>query len=148
MTYNFHSCCKHMHLSFKSLCNKEHKELWLPRVILPKALVLQDECYGKNYSSFLDFTRNYERTSGIFVPCLSWAIRKKQSSDLPIAVIRLNNGLWNKKLSSLQDLICVPIKSALVANIFLLSSDKLTPPIVATSLMSSSSLKHNQQNIL
>ena len=24
---------------------------------------------GKNYSSFLDFTRNYEWTSGIFVPC-------------------------------------------------------------------------------
>ena len=23
---------------------------------------------GKNYSSFLDFTRNYKRTSGIFVP--------------------------------------------------------------------------------
>ena len=38
------------------------------RVILPKALVLQDECFGKNYSSFLDFTRNYKRTSGIFVP--------------------------------------------------------------------------------
>ena len=25
----------------------------------------QEECFGKNYSSFLDFTRNYERTSGI-----------------------------------------------------------------------------------
>ena len=24
---------------------------------------------GKNFSSFLDFTRNYERTGGIFVPC-------------------------------------------------------------------------------
>ena len=38
-----------------------------PRVILPKALVL---CFGKNYSSFLDFTHNYnyERSSGIFVP--------------------------------------------------------------------------------
>ena len=24
-TYNFHSSCKHMHLSFKSVCNKEHK---------------------------------------------------------------------------------------------------------------------------
>ena len=40
----------------------------LPRVILPNALILQDECVGKNYSSFLDFTRNYERTSGIFAP--------------------------------------------------------------------------------
>ena len=26
MTYNnFHSSCKHMHLSFKSVCNKEYK---------------------------------------------------------------------------------------------------------------------------
>ena len=25
VTYNFHSSCKHMHLSFKSLCNKEYK---------------------------------------------------------------------------------------------------------------------------
>ena len=41
-----------------------------PREILPKALVLQDECFGKNLSSFLDFTTNYKRTSGIFVP---WA---------------------------------------------------------------------------
>ena len=45
MTYNFHSSCKHMHLSFKSVC------------------------FGKNYSSVLDLTRNYEQTSGIFVPC-------------------------------------------------------------------------------
>ena len=27
------------------------------------------QSFGKNYSSFLDFTRNYERMSGIFVPC-------------------------------------------------------------------------------
>ena len=25
VTYNFHSSCKHMHLSFKSVRNKEHK---------------------------------------------------------------------------------------------------------------------------
>ena len=25
VTNNFHSSCKHMHLSFKSTCNKEHK---------------------------------------------------------------------------------------------------------------------------
>ena len=24
VTYNFHLFCKHMHLSFKSICNKEH----------------------------------------------------------------------------------------------------------------------------
>ena len=71
VTYNFHSSCKHMHMSFKSVCSKEHKGvicIWLPRVILSKALILQDKCLGKNYSSFLDFTRNYERTNGIFVP--------------------------------------------------------------------------------
>ena len=27
------------------------------------------ECFGKNYSSFLDFTRNYERTSGTACQC-------------------------------------------------------------------------------
>ena len=27
---NFHSSCKHMHLSFKSICNKEHKGVILP----------------------------------------------------------------------------------------------------------------------
>ena len=25
VTYNFHSSCKHIYMSFKSLCNKEHK---------------------------------------------------------------------------------------------------------------------------
>ena len=25
VTYNFHLSCKHKHLSFKSVCNKEHK---------------------------------------------------------------------------------------------------------------------------
>ena len=25
VTYNFHLSCKHLHLSFKSVCNKEHK---------------------------------------------------------------------------------------------------------------------------
>ena len=29
---------------------------------------MKDKCFGKNYSSFLDFTHNYERTSGIFDP--------------------------------------------------------------------------------
>ena len=34
----------------------------------PSSNSSQDECFGKNYSSFLDFTRNYKRTSGFFVP--------------------------------------------------------------------------------
>ena len=38
------------------------------RFFIPKAFVQQDECFGKNYLSFLDFTHNYEQTSGIFVP--------------------------------------------------------------------------------
>ena len=82
VTYNFHSSCKHTHLSFKSVCNKEHKGvIWLPWVILPKALVLQDECFGKNYSYFLDFTRNYERTSGIFVPWLQCRVQGSCNQD-------------------------------------------------------------------
>ena len=72
VTYNFHSSCKHMHLSFKSVCNKEHKGEICNRTSLsnssqstrPVGRVL-----GKNYLSFLDVTRNYEQTSGIFVPC-------------------------------------------------------------------------------
>ena len=71
VTYNFHSSCKHMHLSFKSVCNKEHKGVICnmtsssnsSQSTHPTGRVL-----GKNYSSFLDFTRNYERTSGIYVP--------------------------------------------------------------------------------
>ena len=65
VTYNIHSSCKHMHLSFKSVCNKEHKGVICnttsssnssqsTRPVL-KALVLQDECFGKNYLSFSRF---------------------------------------------------------------------------------------------
>ena len=48
----------------KYLKRLQYRTRWLPWVILPK-----DECFEKNYSSFLDFTRNYERMSGIYVPC-------------------------------------------------------------------------------
>ena len=88
VTYNFHSSCKHTHLSFKSVCNKEHiREYYvLPRVILSKALVLQDECFGRNYSYFLDFTHNYEWTSEVFVPrpisssfvCFQFSLEEKK----------------------------------------------------------------------
>ena len=72
MIYNFHPSCKQMHLSFKSICNKEHKGVICnttspsnpSQSTCPTGRVL-----GKNYSSFLDFTRNYERMSGIFVAC-------------------------------------------------------------------------------
>ena len=71
VTYNFHLSCKHMHLPFKSVCNKEHKGvIWnmTSSSNSSQALVQLEECFVKNYSSFLDFTHNYERTSGIFVP--------------------------------------------------------------------------------
>ena len=71
VTYNFHLSCKHMHSSLKIVCNKEYKGVisnLLPRVILPKELFLQDKCFGKNYSSFLDFTIKaaYSVTLNIF----------------------------------------------------------------------------------
>ena len=49
---------------------RESNVIWFPRVILPKALIL----FGENYSSFLDFACNYERTSGIFVPWLIYPV--------------------------------------------------------------------------
>ena len=67
VTYNFHSSCKHMHLSFKNVCNKEHKGVICNTTSL--SYFSQDECFGKNYSSFLDFTRNYRRTKS-FCPLL------------------------------------------------------------------------------
>ena len=81
VTYNSHSSCNHIHHPLKENAIKNIRELyviWLPCVIHPKALVLQDECCGENYWSFLDFTRNYERTSGIFV---SWT-RKISSGSV------------------------------------------------------------------
>ena len=79
MTYNLHLSCKHMHLSFKNICNQEHKGvvcnmsassnssqstrptgqvLWEELLVLQdegfgrELLVLQDECFGKNYLSY------------------------------------------------------------------------------------------------
>ena len=56
-----------MHLYFKSVCNKEHKGV-VSNMTPSSNSSQKDECFGKNYSSLLDFTRNYERTSGLFVP--------------------------------------------------------------------------------
>ena len=72
VTYNFHLSCKPMHLSFISVCNKEHMG-----VITSSRNSSQStcpECFWKNHFSFLDFTRNYGRTSGIFVPCKGLSI--------------------------------------------------------------------------
>ena len=76
VTYNFYSSCKCMHLTFKSICNKEYKGVICnmtslsnsSQITRPTGRVLWEALL--NYSSFLDFTRNYERTSWIFVPCI------------------------------------------------------------------------------
>ena len=72
VTYNFHSSCKPMHLSFKSVCNKEHKGVICNMTSLSNSSQSTHptgQVLGKNYSSFLYFIHYYERTSGIFVPC-------------------------------------------------------------------------------
>ena len=89
-----------MHLSFKSVCNKEHKgvicnmnsssnssQSTRPTGVRVYVIKTTRELYessssqstrpagrvgrvlGKNYSSFLNFTSNNQRTSGIFIPC-------------------------------------------------------------------------------
>lgn len=50
-----------------------------------------------------------------------------------------------RKVSSLQERVTMPTSSELVAKIRALSSDKLTPAIEATSLISSSSLEKRQR---
>ena len=67
MTYNFHLSCN---LSFKSVCNKGHKGVIFNMTSSSKSSQSTHPTgcvLGKNYMSFLDFTRNYEQTSGIFV---------------------------------------------------------------------------------
>lgn len=62
-------------------------------------------------------------------------------ANIPISSILLCNGAGRRKVSSLQDRVSVPTNSEFVANILALSSDRFTPAIEATSLMSSSSLE-------
>ena len=63
MTYNFHSSCKHMHLSFKMKCNKEHKGVICNTTSLSYSSQ-STRPFGKNYSSFLDFTGVYNNRNG------------------------------------------------------------------------------------
>ena len=66
-----------MHLSFKSVCNKEHKGVICNRTSLcyssqstrPTGRVLLEELLV-----LLDFTHNNERTSEIFVPCMLFSV--------------------------------------------------------------------------
>ena len=103
VTYNFHLSCKHLHLSFKSVCNKEHKGVICnmtslsncSQSIRPTGRVLWEELLV-----LIDFTRNYEPTSGIFV---SWHVSKQivltrsdqsaqEQSDIAIASLVT---VWN-----------------------------------------------------
>lgn len=63
---------------------------------------------------------------------------------VPISNILLCRGAGSRKVSSLQDLVRVPTNSEFVANILALSSDRFTPAMDATSLMSSSSLQETR----
>lgn len=63
---------------------------------------------------------------------------------IPISNILLCRGAGRRKVSSLQDRVRVPTNSEFVANILALSSDRFTPAIDATSLMSSSSLQERR----
>lgn len=72
----------------------------------------------------------------------SWG--RLQHAHIPISKILLCKGAGKRKVSSLQDRVRVPTNSEFVANIRALSSDRFTPAIEATSLMSSSSLQKRQ----
>ena len=71
VTQNFHWSCKHMHLSFKSVCNKEHKGV-ICNMTSSRNSSQRTRPTGRvlwnNYLFFLDLTRNYERMSEFFVP--------------------------------------------------------------------------------
>ena len=68
VTYNFHSSCKHLHLYFKRVCNKEHKG-GISNMTSSSNSSQSTRHVGMNYSAFLDFISNYEWMSGIFVSC-------------------------------------------------------------------------------
>lgn len=62
-------------------------------------------------------------------------------SVLPISSIRACSTEQERKASSLQECVTAPTSPELVARILALSSDRFTPAMEATSLMSSSSLQ-------
>ena len=79
-----------MHLSFKSVCNKEHKGVICNMTSSSNSFQsTQDECLSAlgRITSFLDFTRNYKRTSEIFATAvasciLTWHIRLPFQCDM------------------------------------------------------------------
>ena len=65
----------------------------------------------------------------------------------PICSILLCSTAQDRKASSLQECVTAPTSPELVARMLALSSDRLTPAMEATSLMSSSSLSTEMQQI-
>ena len=67
----------------KAYAIKNIRELyvvWLPRLIVPKALVLQDKCFGKNYSSLLDLEWNFRPLTNLKVLTLKHQSLQKSSA--------------------------------------------------------------------
>ena len=70
VTYNFHSSCKHMHMSFKSVCNKEHKGVicnMTSSSISSQSTCPTGQVLWEEFLVLSRFHRNYQRTSEIFV---------------------------------------------------------------------------------
>ena len=64
-----------MYLSFKSICNKEHKGVICIMTSLSNSAQSTHpvgRVLGKNYPSFLDFTGNYKQPVEFLSPALSW----------------------------------------------------------------------------
>ena len=71
VTYNFHLSCKHMHMSFKSVCNKELKGVISNTTSSSNSSQRTrpvGRVFGEELLFLSRFTCNYEQTSGIFVP--------------------------------------------------------------------------------
>ena len=76
VTNNIHSSCKHTHLCFESVCNKEHKGVICNMTSSSnssQSTRLTGRVLGKNYSSFLDLSPEYQNcwTAGPY--CMSIA---------------------------------------------------------------------------
>lgn len=69
-----------------------------------------------------------------------WSVANGCFGFSPISSILLCSSEVERKASSLQECVTTPTSSELVARMLALSSERLTPAMEATSLMSSSSL--------
>ena len=82
----------------------------------------------------LSLTQNNNRWMAIPTKINAWQYP-------PMMLMRLASGALSRKLSSLHDRSCPKTTPAFADKMFRLSSTMFTPPIVATSFMSSSSLQ-------